>query len=162
MKLRPATNQDFDSIFRIIENAYCKFGDRVWLEGQDGDLIDIEGNYSGQGGAFVVLEQKREIIGTHAVRPIDLQNGLITFRRLYLKPEYHGSEASQLLFQWAIDWASEPPFKRVEFRSDTRFKRAHSFFQKFGFLKTGDIQHMYNEPDPYSEYQFFLDLSSGE
>ena len=162
MKLRPATNQDFDSIFKLIENAYLKFGDRVWLQGQDSDITDIEGNYPNQGGAFVVLEQKRKIIGTHAVRPINIQEGLITFRRLYLKPEYHGSKASHLLFQWAIDWAREHTFKRIEFWSDTRFERAHSFFQKFGFSKTGDIQHIHDAPDPYSEYLFFLDLSSGE
>ena len=162
MNIRSATNNDFDVIFQIIDSAYFKFGDRVWLEGYDSDLTDIEKHYDGQGGAFVVLEQDDEIIGTHAVQPIDATKGLITFRRLYLKPEYHGGEAGTLLFQWAIDWAKKNEFKRVEFWSDIRYTRAHAFFQKFGFAKTGEIQHLDDAPDPYSEYQFFLNLNSDE
>lgn len=162
LKLRSATNQDFDSIYEIIAAAYIKFGDRVWLDGYDSDLLDIEKYYSAIGGAFVVLENKGQLIGMHAVHPVDRNTGLVTFRRLYVRPEYHGREAGKILFQWAIDWAHANDFKRVEFWSDTRFARAHNFFEKFGFAKTGKIQHMKDAPDPYSEYQFFLNLDSGE
>ena len=93
MNLRPATNQDFDAILKIIEAAYSKFGDPVFLDGYDSDLTNIEANYAGIGGAFVVLEDQGEIIGTHATKPIDSNAGLLGFRRLYLKPEYHGTEA---------------------------------------------------------------------
>ena len=162
MKLRPASNADSAAIVEIVNEAFRKVGDQVWLEGCDKDLSDVEGSYSQKGGAFVVLEKEGDIIGTHATIPVDPNHGLLTFRRLYLKTEYHGSEASRILFQWALDWAMEQTFKRVEFWSDVRFTRAHAFFKKFGFINTGEIRHMNDAQLPYSEYRFFLDLPSGE
>lgn len=162
MNLRQANNEDADVIISLIDETYQKHGDKIWLEGYDSDLLDIEDNYFNNGGHFVVLEKNGTIIGTHATQPINLPEGLLTFRRLYLKPEYHGTEASHTLFKWAMDWAIKQQFKRVEFWSDTRYNRAHNFFKKYGFAKTGAIQHLEDAPDPYSEYQFFLDLPSGK
>ena len=130
------------------------------LKGYDYDLVDIESSYSGMNGAFMVLEDEGSIIGTHATQPIDISKGLLTFRRLYVKAEYHGSKAGKLLFDWAMDWTSENKFKRVEFWSDTRYERAHSFFKKYGFINSREIQHMNNALLPFSEYKFYYDVPS--
>lgn len=158
MKLRSANNSDFEAIFEIINAHYQKHGDRVWLEGHDSDLLDIESGYSGKDGAFVVLEDQGTIVGTHATQPVDISKGLLTFRRLYVKAAYHGRGAGKLLFDWAMDWTAENNFKRVEFWSDIRYKRAHKFFEKYGFINSGKIQHLEDAPFPYSEYKFYYDL----
>lgn len=60
--------------------------------------------------------------------------------------------------QVTIDWARDTGFERVEFWSDTRFERAHRFFEKFGFQKSGEVRDMTDSVVPYSEYFFFLEL----
>ena len=160
MNLRNAKNLDFEAIFEIINTNYQRYGDCVWLEGYDNDLVDTESSYSGKNGSFMVLEDKGSIIGTHATQPIDISKGQLTFRRLYVKAEYHGSEAGKLLFDWAMNWTAEKKFKRVEFWSDTRYERAHSFFKKYGFINSGEIQHLNDAPLPFSEYKFYYDVPS--
>ena len=61
--------------------------------------------------------------------------------------------------QIAIDWAVETGFERVEFWSDTRFQRAHRFFEKFGFQRSGEVRTMNDSHQEYQEYFYFLDLN---
>ena len=59
---------------------------------------------------------------------------------------------------WAVDWSIKNKFHRVEFWSDVRFKRAHSFFEKYGFVKSGEIREMNDGALPYSEFFFYMNL----
>lgn len=160
LKIRTASNQDRAAITELIDGVYQEYGDRVCLEDADSDLLDLEASYAGRGGALVVLEGPGGIVGSHAGLPIDRERGLCTFRRLYLAPKWRGTGAGACLMDWAIDWAKKEDFRRVEFWSDTRFERAHNFFERFGFVKEGSIRDMTDGHDPYSEYLFFLDLDA--
>jgi len=60
--------------------------------------------------------------------------------------------------QWAVDWAKSADFDRVEFWSDTRFSRAHRFFEKFGFETDGTTRDMDDGFEPYSEYFYWMNL----
>ncbi len=155
---RPATNQDSQQIIEFIDTVYREYGDKIFLEGADQDLLRIEASYKDKGGDFRVLEIGGEMVGTHAVLPIHAQSGLVTFRRLYLRQDLRGSKWGADLMNWAINWAKENGFTKIEFWSDTRFHRAHRFFAKFGFIK-GERQHMTDGAMPYSEYRFHLNLT---
>lgn len=143
----------------LIDYWYRQHGDRVWLPGADADLLNIEASYAGRGGAFVVLEdESHRVLGSHATLPVGQGTNLVTFRRLYLAPHLLGSGAGAQLFEWALGWSRESGFKRVEFWSDTRFARAHHFFEKFGFRRDGRHRVRHDGDRPYSEYGFFLQL----
>jgi putative acetyltransferase len=62
------------------------------------------------------------------------------------------------MMQWAIDWAHEHGMRRIEFWSDTRFTRAHTFFTRLGFQRDGRLRTMDDGWLPYQEYFFFRDL----
>jgi putative acetyltransferase len=150
---------DESVVIAIIDGCYREHGDPgIHLEGFDADLLKVDQEYRRNGGEFVVLESDGKVVGSHAVYPLDKAKGLATFRRLYLKPEYRGSEHGNLLMQWAIDWVRERSYKNVEFWSDVRFERAHAFFGRFGFNKTGEIRHCSDYWLPYSEFRFTLEL----
>ena len=141
--IRPALNSDQDQIVKLIGDCYQEYGDQVVLHGDDSDLLDIEGNYRDREGEFIVVCNKAGvIIATHAVVPLDQYTGLCTFRRLYLHSELRGTGLGKALMIWAIDWARETGFRRVEFWSDTRFTRAHSFFGKLGFQTRRETRDM--------------------
>ncbi len=162
--IRLATQADTDGIVELIDGILKEYGDRICLTpgGSEADLLDIDGGYRAKGGEFWVLESVEKgvgrVVGTHATRP-DPENGEVcTFKRLYLHSEFRGTNWGRELMQVTIDWARDSGFKRVEFWSDTRFKRAHRFFEKFGFQKSGEERHMANSVVPYSECFFFLEL----
>jgi putative acetyltransferase len=158
MHLRPATSQDSDAIAALIADIYQENGEELCPEGGDADLLDIEASYAGRGGAAVVLLDGGKVAGCHATLPIDPDAGLITFRRLYLRRDLRGGSAGRELMQWALDWARDRGYRNVQFWSDTRFTRAHRFFERFGFRKTGRIRDMDDGSMPYSEFEFVLAL----
>lgn len=158
MELRPASNRHRDAVTQLISDVYGEYGEQLFLEDADSDLLDIESSYAGRGGACVVLLDENEIIGCHATLPLDPENKLLTFRRLYLKKDHRGGPGGRILMDWALDWARVHDYRKVEFWSDTRFKRAHRFFTRFGFQATGRVRDMHDGALPYSEYEFHLEL----
>ena len=158
-----ATNANQSQIVALIDTCYQEYGDTIVLEGDDSDLLDIERNYRGKLGEFIAIQDEDgSVVGTHAVVPLDLQSGLCTFRRLYLQNDLRGTGLGTSLMLWAIHWARDAGFKRVEFWSDTRFKRAHRFFEKLGFQTEFETRDMDDGIQPYSEFFFWLDISSFE
>lgn len=162
--LRPARRGDETAVIALVDSVYREYGDRICLTGADHDLVDLERNYFDRGGAFVVLEGKREggseVVGTHAVLPVlvrpDRQR-TCTFRRLYLQSEFRGRGLGSRLMAWALQQAREQGMIRVEFWSDTRFVTAHEIFRKWGFEK-GTTREMSDGSMPYREYFFGKDL----
>lgn len=63
-----------------------------------------------------------------------------------------------ILMNWTIVEVRRLGLKRVEFWSDSRFKRAHQFFGRFGFRRDGRERQMDDGAMPYSEHFFYLDL----
>ncbi len=153
--LRPATDADSAALVAMIASIYGEYGETIFTEGADSDLLDIEGRYAGRGGAFVVLEGAGgEIVGSHAALPVDPGRGLLTFRRLYLDRSLRGRGLGRSLMDWAVNWGREHGFRRVEFWSDTRFVDAHKFFGRYGFERTGEQRQMHDGALPYSEFFF--------
>ncbi len=155
--LRPGRREDGPGLVRLIDEVYREYGDVADVEGYDCDLLDVEAAYRRKGGEFVVLEEDGEIVGAHATQPIDLEKGLLTFRRLYLPARVRGTGAGKFLMDWAVGWSRDNGYRRVEFWSDTRFSRAHRFFERYGFER-GGIRHVEEGKLKFSEYFFALSL----
>ena len=157
MKLRPGVVGDQEAIRRLIDSVYREYGDRLFVDDADADLLDIEGNYRARGGEFIVLDDAGQIRGTHAVLPDADDQGVCPLRRLFLEPGLRGWGSGERLMRWALDWAADHAARRLQFWSDTRFERAHAFFAKFGFQQ-GATREMSDGAIPYREYFFSLDL----
>ena len=158
MRLRLAEPEDCESVIALIDRVLHEYGDAICLDDADRDLVDIEHHYHRQGGAFIVLDDDGEIRGTHATLPAKGLPDVCIFRRLYLDQGLRGSKWGGSLMDWAVDWACSNGFGRVEFWSDTRFNRAHSFFRRCGFRTDGRTREMDDGIAPYLEYFFYLNL----
>ena len=91
MNIRKASNSDSDEIISLITSVYDEYGEIMFTEGADKDLLDINQNYHERGGDFVVMiDQEKKIVGSHATLPINKKDRVLTFRRLYLKKTHRG------------------------------------------------------------------------
>jgi putative acetyltransferase len=158
--IRPAMLADSPALIALIDGVYQEYGDRICLENYDADLLDVPKPYTEQGGAIVVAcEIDGTVAGVHAAVPLVSQPGVFTFRRLYVGPKYRGvTPVGHMLMHWALDYARQHGALRIEFWSDTRFHRAHRFFEKFGFKTTGQTRQCTDSWEPYWEYFYYLDL----
>ncbi len=153
--LRPGNREDGPGLIALIDAVYREYGDEVDVNGYDRDLLDLEGSYRDVGGEFVVLEEAGEVVGAHATQPVDQESGVLTFRRLYLLARLRGTGAGRVLMDWALEWSRTNGYHRVEFWSDTRFSRAHRFFERYGFVQ-GGIRQVEEGKLKFSEYFFAL------
>jgi putative acetyltransferase len=159
VKLRPFTPSDREGIIALIDGVYREYGDQIFLENADADLLDIQKCYLDAGGAFIVLaDDDDQIRGTHAIMPLADKPGVCTLRRIYLDPEVRGSGWANQLMDWALDQARARGFQRIEFWSDTRFTRGHAFFARYGFQHNGEIRELNDGWMPYREKFFSRDL----
>ncbi|HMP79166.1 MAG TPA: GNAT family N-acetyltransferase [Pirellulaceae bacterium] len=162
LNIRLATASDSAGIIALIDSVYGEYNDGVNLEGAEADLLDLDRHYFAHGGAFWVLIKGERILGSHGAVPHPTQPEICNFRRLYLDVSLRGTEWGHQLMQVTIDWARERQFRRIEFWSDTRFSRAHRFFSKFGFVKSGEQREMHDGIVPYREWFFYLDFTPSE
>ena len=85
LSIQPAFNADQEQIVRLIDDCYQEYGDRVILAGDDRDLLDIEGNYRGRQGEFIVVRDSNDqVVGTHAVVPIGHSSEPVSYTHLTL------------------------------------------------------------------------------
>lgn len=163
LEIRLATAADRQPIIELIDSIYQEYDDKVCLEGAESELLEIPESYHKIGGEFWVLsDESGNVLGTHGAFPKDIDQKLAGFRRLYLAKHLRGTDFGHQLMQISIDWAWDKGFEQIEFWSDTRFSRAHRFFEKFGFQQDGRVREMLDSHDPYSEYYFFLDRKSSK
>ncbi len=155
--IRRATSADVVGVVALIDAVYREYGELLCLEGADSDLLTAHESYAARGGEFVVLTDELRILGTHAILPLR-PPAVCTFRRLYLDNSLRGQRWGKQLMNWAIEAAMERGFSRVEFWSDTRFSRAHRFFERQGFTRTGEVRDMRDGHVPYREYFFSREL----
>ena len=159
VQVRPASACYQAEVIRLIDGCYADHGDQVILSGDDRDLLDLDTHYRQAGGEFILLLDRNDrVVGCHAVLPLIDKPHCCTFKRLYLHASLRGSGLGFALMQWAVNWAKNQRYKRIEFWSDTRFQRAHQFFRNQGFETEKTIRHLNDGIQPYSEFFFWMDL----
>jgi len=158
MTIAPAADSDSREIIALIDEIFREYGDVIFLEGADADLLAIEEIYRAGGGEFWVCRaDDGELAGAAGVR-VDNAHREATLDRLYVRKAFRGTALAGRLFDTAVAWALDRGARRLVSWSDTRFERAHAFYAKRGMAQTG-VRHMTDGAMPYSEYGFAMDLT---
>jgi GNAT superfamily N-acetyltransferase len=96
--------------------------------------------YAGLGGALWAAEQDGAVVGMVATRP--LGDGAWEICRVYVHPSLHGSGLGHALLDVAEAFASGAD--RFVLWSDTRFERAHRFYEKRSYVRAGPIRVLHD------------------
>jgi GNAT superfamily N-acetyltransferase len=94
--------------------------------------------YAGQGGALWTAEADGQIAGMIATRP--LTDGAWEVCRVYVLPALHGGGLGHRLLDVAEAHAIAAGASRLMLWSDTRFDRAHRFYEKRSYVRSGPIR----------------------
>ncbi len=141
-----------------IELFYEKcFNDLGWgyePHSRHSDTVNIQQEYM-KNGCFWCLYDGKQLIGTVAIRTIDLQNKIAELKRLYVLKEMQGKGYGGLLFDIAVNYAKNNGYCKI--CADTRNDRSASqhLMRKYGFFEVPQ----YND-NAYAELFFELPLMS--
>jgi ribosomal protein S18 acetylase RimI-like enzyme len=112
------------------------------VDGEMPELRALASYYAGQGGALWAVEADGHIAGMIATRPHEA--GAWEICRLYVLPSLHGSGLGQRLLETAEAHAMAAGATRFVLWSDTRFDRAHRFYEKHSYVRRGPIRVLHD------------------
>ena len=98
------------------------------------DLDDIQKNYFENGGIFLVMTKDDQIIGTGAIRQMEM--GICELRRLWFLSEYHGQGLGYRMLMKLLDIAREMGYKKIRLETAPVHQiRAHELYKRVGFYE---------------------------
>lgn len=99
------------------------------------DIADVEQYYM-RNGCFWCMFDNEVLIGTVAVRIIDIDNKVLELKRMFILPEYQGKGYGRLLLEYAIDYARKQQYNRICLDTRKQFSAAQHLYRSSGFQET--------------------------
>jgi N-acetylglutamate synthase-like GNAT family acetyltransferase len=111
-----------------------EFGFSITYE-QQPDLQNIPGFFRKGAGDFWVALVGERVVGTIAL--VDLGNGQGAVRKMFVDSAYRGRHAgvAQRLLTTLLDWARHHGIADVCLGTTDKFRAAHRFYEKNGFIQ---------------------------
>ena len=136
--LRAGRDEDAAGFIELVRACWAEYPGCVFdLDGEVPELRALASHFAGQGGALWTAEQGGRVIGMVGVAPCEGSAWQVT--RMYVAADQRGSGLAPGLLEAAEVYARERGASEMRLWSDTRFDRAHRFYEKHGFLRTGPI-----------------------
>ena len=150
--IRPVEDSDAKALFQLIEHCFAPYeGVVVEPEGVDSDLNNYASELKKIGGQGFVVELSGNIIGLVSGAPICADR--YQLKKLYVHETARGSGLANQLVSMIEGLACEACAKSLELWSDTRFERAHRFYEREGFVRQVETRELHDLSNSI-EYQF--------
>ena len=141
MPIRPVRNKDATGLVDLIERCFSEYhGVVVEPDGIDGDLRAYATALEKSGGEGFVLEESGQIVGL--VSGVLLSDDRYQLKRIYLDASLRGSGMGEKMLRLIEGRARASGAVSIELWSDTRFTRAHRFYERVGFAQTGAVREL--------------------
>jgi GNAT superfamily N-acetyltransferase len=136
--IRPGRDSDADEYSAVIAACWSEYpGIVIDVDGELPELRALASHYAGKGGALWAAEADRRVVGMIGVAP--RSEGAWEILRLYMLGSYRGTDLAPRLLATAEAHARAAGAKRLVLWSDTRFDRAHRFYEKRSYIRYGPI-----------------------
>jgi GNAT superfamily N-acetyltransferase len=112
------------------------------VDGEMPELRALASYYAGQGGALWTADANGQVAGMIAVHPHEADAWEIC--RVYVHPSRHGGGLGHRLLDIAEAHARNAGADRLVLWSDTRFERAHRFYEKRSYVRSGPLRVLHD------------------
>jgi GNAT superfamily N-acetyltransferase len=141
--IRPGRDDDAAGFIALIERCWAEYPGIVFdVDAEMPELHTLASYYTAKGGALWAAEGNGAIIGMVATIPRG--DGAWEICRVYALPSTHGGGLGHLLLNQAEAHARSQGATRLVLWSDTRFDRAHRFYEKRSYIRHGPIRVLHD------------------
>lgn len=123
------------SVEHFFETCFSTVGIPYSPLDRHADIADVESYYM-QNGCFWCLFDNEILIGTVAVRIIDINNKTVELKRMFVMPEQQGKGYGRLLLEHAIAYAKEQKYNKIFLDTRKQFSAAQHLYRSCGFQET--------------------------
>jgi len=165
--IRAGEDSDAAQLIALIGACWALYpGVRMDVDGEMPELHALATYYANAGGALWVAEDAGTVVGMAATRPVVIARSEATRQsaaweapvlsatseqsptwetcRVYVHPSLHGTGLGHRLLDTAEAHASAAGAARIVLWSDTRFDRAHRFYEKRSYVRAGPIRVLHD------------------
>ena len=136
--IRSGQDTDGPGIIALMAACWSAYpGLHMDVDGEMPQLRRLASSYADQGGALWIAEIDRRVQGMVAVRP---EGSTWEVCQVYVDPSLHGSGLGHVLLGRAERHAIQAGAQRLCLWSDTRFERAHRFYEKRSYVRRGGVR----------------------
>jgi GNAT superfamily N-acetyltransferase len=138
--LRPGRDDDAEGFITLIGACWAEYpGCILDLDGEVPELRALATYFRDQGGMLWAAERDGRVIGMVGTRPLN-DDAAWEICRMYVDGAARGIGLAAELLRTAEDHARAAGAQRLVLWTDTRFTRAHGFYEKQGYVRQGSIR----------------------
>jgi len=134
LSFRPASDADGPALAALIAACFAEYPGCLFEAAEFPELKAPARHYEARGGLLWVVYDYHLLVGALAVVPVPAQQAA-ELSKVYLAADHRGRGVAQHLLQQAEAFALRAGARRLVLWSDTRFTRAHRFYEKQGFAR---------------------------
>jgi GNAT superfamily N-acetyltransferase len=138
--IRPGRDEDAAGFIALIGACWAEYpGCVLDVDGEAPELRALATHFRNQGGMLWAAEREGRIIGMVATRPLR-EDAAWEICRMYVDATARGTGLAAELLRLAEEHARRAGAARLVLWTDTRFTRAHGFYEKQGYVRQGSIR----------------------
>jgi putative acetyltransferase len=139
--LRPVTDADGGGVARLIDACFAEYEGCLYEPSEFPELAAPATHYTARGAELWVSGDKGRILASVAITPVSSQRAC-EITKVYLAAHLRGTGAGEALMIHAAARAAAFGLSDLVLWSDTRFARAHRFYERLGFSKVPVIRYL--------------------
>ena len=155
--LRAGRDEDSAGFIALIGTCWAEYpGNILDVDGEVPELRALASYYAKQGGALWAADHDGRVAGMVGTRP--LGGGDWEICKMYTDAALRGAGLAQRLIGAAEDFARAQGGTRMRLWSDTRFDRAHRFYEKQSYVRSGPLK-VHNDLSNSIEFEYAKPLA---
>ncbi|MDQ2816931.1 MAG: GNAT family N-acetyltransferase [Candidatus Eremiobacteraeota bacterium] len=155
--VREARDEDAPRVLEIIGAAFAQYEGCVLELTEVPELLRPASYVRPSGGRFWVATRQDDVVG-FAVLGISDEPETVELKKLYAHPRLHGTGVGRVLLTRFEAEARALGARRICLWTDTRFLRAHGFYERYGYVRLGQTRELHDASNSV-EYNYQKVLS---
>ena len=141
--IRSGRDSDADGLVALISACWGEYPSiKIDIDAEAPELRALASCYGGKGGALWAAEASGRIVGM--IGAVPRSDGVWEIVRLYMLNPYRGTDLAPRLLATAEAHSRAAGATRLVLWSDTRFDRAHQFYEKRSYVRHGPIHVLHD------------------
>lgn len=156
-QIRDARDDDFAALASLIAACFAEYPNCLFAWDEFPELRRPASHFAARKGKLWIVDAPGGgIAASLGATPVPEQNA-VEITKVYAAPAFRGTGLAQALFGEAHRFAGDGGFGEIMLWSDTRFARAHRFYEKLGFRRWPGERYLADISATW-EYPFRLSL----
>jgi putative acetyltransferase len=153
MIIRAVRDDDGPALAKLIADCFAEYEGCFYESAEFPELAAPASWYAPKGTRLIIAEQGGQVVGCTAATPLALNTPILEIHKVYLAPQLRGSGAAQRLLNAALSACGGDDRTGLVLWTDTRFTRAHRFYERLGFVRVPVIRYLADVSETW-EYRY--------